>query len=654
MCGIGGFFLVEPISLEEANRAVYGSLRALHHRGPDGQGWVLFTDAGTFPSNGETAPPFDCKVFGALVHTRLKIIDLSERAHQPMTVSSGRYWLVYNGEVYNYKEIRTELEALGWDFASESDTEVVLKAYLQWGARSLDKMRGMFGFALYDHTERTLFCARDSIGIKPLYYHKFRNGFLFASDATTLIASGLYQPAPDWVGLCLGMAFQGAPRPRTVYSEVSALQPGYYLSGPAAGPKQETRYWELPIGQTLDLTEEKALELYEHLVQQAIRRCLIADVEVGTLMSGGVDSTTMTVLAAKEHPSIRAFTLAYDKQLDSVSELEQAYATANMHGLKHVVTRFCREEVVAAIDDMLWSFEEPIGVLEPHYPIARHISEHGIKVILNGLGPDELMGGYGYYRHLQEHWPWVRRLSFLAPIIPHRGRLATLARLMECSGPLDIFRRFFASYLYEDPAVLFEDGIFSGHPPSPYKEVHERCPDTKMFSDDFQALSYADMKFYIGTHHNHSSDRFLMRFHVEGRFPFLDQDLVEFCFRLPVNYKWRPDQPKYLLRRMAEKHIHPSCLTMKKKGFSIPESEFIDGPLELRLKERIGELRHRRIFKNSVLDDVLNDMSGTTRAKRRLLYFANFELWYQWFIEKEHPLFAENEEVSLTYALAET
>ncbi len=639
MCGIAGFFFVDPISSQEATEAIGRCLRSLHHRGPDGQGWVLFTDAGPIDSHSEVAVPRDCKVFGAMIHTRLKIIDLTERAQQPMGASSNRYWLVYNGEVYNYREIRQELQALGWDFASDSDTEVVLKSYLQWGHRCLDKFRGMFGLAIYDQADHTLFCARDVIGIKPLYYHKSRNSFLFASDVTTLIASGFYTPEPDWNAICLGIAFQGAPRPKTVYRDVAALEPGHYLSGPAAGPKQDVTYWELPVGQILDVPESKALEQYEFLVRQAIKRCLVSDVEVGTLMSGGIDSTTMTVIAAQQHPAIRAFTLAYDQALDGTAELEQAYATASMHGLQHTVTRFCREELVTATDEMLWTFEEPIGALEPHYPIAKQISEQGIKVILNGLGPDELLGGYGYYRHLQEHWPWARRLRLLAPFIPHRGRLATVARLMECSGPLDIFRRFFASYLYEDPAELFEPGYLLEGSSDPRREVRERCPEVKMFSDDFQALSYADMKFYIGTHHNHTTDRFLMRFHVEGRFPYLDRDLVEFCFRLPADYKWRPDQPKYLLRKLAEKHIHPSCLSMKKKGFSIPETEFIMGPLEHHLKERIRALRERRIFKDSVLQAVLDDTSQTTRAKRRILYFANFELWYTWFIERQHPLF---------------
>lgn len=209
---------------------------------------------------------------------------------------------------------------------------------------------------------------------------------------------------------------------------------------------------------------------------------------------------------------------------------------------------------------------------------------------------------------------------------------------MDVRGPFDIFRRFFASYLYEDPAALFEKGVLDGEP-DPCATVHRACPSAKAFSDDFQALSYADMKFYIGTHHNHTADRFLMRFHVEGRFPYLDRDLVEFCFRLPAHLKWRKDQPKYLLRRLAEKHIHPSCFPIQRRGLAIPEAQFIDGVLEQQLKDRVAQLRHRGIFKAVALREVLEDRSRTTKSMRRLLYFANFELWYQWFIEKQHPSF---------------
>ncbi len=325
MSGIAGFFFADPISLEKALEATQRCFRTLHHRGPEGQGWVLFTDSGplTSQSFAEQGMPSEAKVFGGLVHTRLKIIDLSERAHQPMTASSGRYWLVYNGEVYNFREIRRDLEGLGWEFTSTSDTEVVLKAYLQWGTHAFDKFRGMFSLAVYDATERTLCCARDAIGIKPFYYHQWGEGFVFASDVSTLIASGFYHPKPDWNSLCLGIAFQGAPRPRTAYLDVVALQPGHHLSGPAAWSKQMVKYWDLPVGQTLDLTEDKALSLYEELLRQAVKRCLVSDVEVGTLMSGGIDSTTMTAFAAEERPRIRAFTVAHDYALDDSQGLHR-------------------------------------------------------------------------------------------------------------------------------------------------------------------------------------------------------------------------------------------------------------------------------------------------------------------------------------------
>ncbi len=635
MCGIAGFFLDNPLPFTLALAMAQRCLSTLYDRGPDGQGWVFFTNQGTVSSFNEAIDP-NTLVFGALLHTRLKIIDLSDRAAQPMSASSGRFWLTYNGEVYNFLEIRTELESHGWDFYSDSDTEVVLKAYLQWGNNALDKFRGMYAFAIYDAVERSIFIARDCIGIKPLYYHQRESSFVFASDMTTLIASGLYDPKPNWNGLCLGIAFQGSPRPSTSYKDAFALSPGHYLSGRAVGSKQIVQYWDLPVGQQLDISEEKALERYEELLHQAIKRCLIADVEVGTLMSGGLDSTTMTAIAASMHPTIRAFTLAYDTALDSLSELDQAHATAKMHNLSHTITRFRKEDLMGSLDDMLWVFEEPIGALEPHYPIAQNISKHGIRVILNGLGPDELMGGYGYYRNLQQHWPWLKHLSFLAPFIPRKGRLTTAARIMESSDPFDIFRRLFASYLYENPASVFADNLLDDNIDA-LAAIRSASPDLKKFTDSFQALSYADMKFYIGTHHNHTSDRFLMRFHIEGRFPYLDRDLVEFCFRLPTHLKWRKDQSKYLLRKLSAKYIHPSCLEMKKKGFGIPEADFITGSIEQVLRKRVEQLKERAVFKRSALEDVLNDRSGTTRAARRLLYFANFELWYHWFIDRQHP-----------------
>lgn len=641
MCGIAGFFFQEPLPNERISHALNKMMMALDHRGPDGHGWVVFTDKGIIADKTTCFSQLhDSKVYGGFVHTRLAIQDLAERSNQPMSCPQGRHWIVYNGEVYNFREIRATLASCGWSFRTESDTEVVLYACLEWGPQALDKFNGMYAFAVFDQETKELFCARDRIGIKPFYYILRDDSFLFASDATTLIASGLYEPRVNWEGIMHGLAFQGAPRPMTVYQDIQALRPGHYRLGVVPHLKQEVSYWDLPTGQHLMITENEALDQLEELLKRAVARCLTADVEVSTLMSGGIDSTTMTAFVAQQQPNIKAFTLAFDESLGLESELPQARLTASRYPLTHHVTTVSQEDIASSLDDMLWVFEEPIGCLEPHYPVAKHITNQGLKVVLNGLGPDEILGGYQYYRLLWQYWPTLRKLAPLAPFIPLWGRLSKVVKLMESQDPWDIHYRFFANNLWEDARTLFTEGqqLCAGLDSRLWMKQH--LENGHIFKDPVQALSYADIKLYIGTHHNHICDRFLMRHQIEGRFPYLDHELVEFCYRLPPELKCRIPAGKYLLRELAAKYIDPSCLSMKKKGFGVPESVFFNESVIQRLKDRALALNKRGIFRSEVINQAIRDWNKSQVNARRLLYLAHFELWYQWFIERKHILFA--------------
>ena len=345
MCGIAGLFYYDRLEGDVA--AVRRMTDAMRSRGPDDEGFALFDAAGRAPrlfggpdtpEDAFRAPHAYCpreQLEGAeltanlaLGHRRLSILDLSPAGHQPMCTPDGRYWLVYNGEIYNFKEIRDALEARGVQFETRCDSEVLLQAYVLDGPRFLEQLNGMFAFAIFDRHQRTLFCARDRIGIKPFHYHAGDGYFLFASELPALLDAGVHPAAVNPDGLYHGMSLLIAPRPMTAFQGVVALAPGHWMTIGEGGKVRGERYWAPPVGPLQHArSAESFIEELDELMNRAVARRLVADVEVGTFMSGGVDSTLISSLAAKHQPGIKAFTLSHD--LDAgLDELPQARAVA--------------------------------------------------------------------------------------------------------------------------------------------------------------------------------------------------------------------------------------------------------------------------------------------------------------------------------------
>ena len=479
--------------------------------------------------------------------------------------------------------------------------------------------------------KKVLFCARDRVGIKPFYYFLNNNEFLFASDITTLISSGLITPKMNWEHIMAGYAFQGALRPNTVYENIVALEPGYTMSIDLNTMKMtKKQYWDLPIGEHINLSFKDAQDALEEKIKKAIKRTLISDVEIATLMSGGIDSTTMSVMAALEHPNIKTFTLAFDKKLNAENEIHNAKLVAEKWGMNHHINELSVEEMVDDLDDMQMTFEEPVGGLEPHYPMAKSISKQGIKVLLNGLGPDELLAGYGKYKWIQ-HWSNNRWQKYFTPFFPNQWKFKRFKQLMASN---DIFSAFYQLHRQKSS---FDDRLFKTNNQLTNIEQMTTMLNVQEadFLDEIQAASYMDFKVYIGTHHNHTTDRFLMRFGMEGRFPFLDHELVEFCFKLPKEYKIQHNTGKRILREVAKKYIHPNCLSAKKMGFSIPVNRYMNNELKQKVLSRISKVRERDFFNKEAIVSIEDNLNKNLGVSRDALYLANFELWYHHFIEKK-------------------
>lgn len=652
MCGIAGILNLKN-DMSRSASAIHRMAGAMVNRGPDDEGYLIAAKNNNSPKifSGSDTPyckdsiPFypvfpiqssyNCDGHLFFAHRRLSIIDLSAHGHQPMSDDSGRFWIIYNGEIYNYLEIGKELEALGVRFAGDSDTEVLLYSYREWGPKALQKFNGMFAFAIWDNKKKELFCARDRIGIKPFYYTVRNNQFIFASDIKTIIASGLYKPEVNPEGLYHVMSFGVAPRPMTAFKDIYALEQAHWLRIDATGDIKKQRFWRVPVGtQETSMTENDAVELLHTSLYKSVKYRLIADVPVGTFMSGGIDSTTVSAIASKIHPGIKAFTLAFETEMDEFNELEQAKATAAMHPMDHIIRVVKPEIVFDHIMEMIGCYEEPFYSLSPNYIISQLVAENELKVILNGLGGDELFGGYGYYR-----WSGKFKLiQLLAPImgfIRHVDR--RYERLYDIASAKSMDRIHTAIFSIETEHS--KQNLFINKDVREFNSIETLhslyVGDDVHFMDDFEAFSYMDIMNYIGNHHVYRTDKFTMNFSIEGRVPFLDHEFIEAVYKIPSKYKVHGKIQKYILRKVAEKLIHPSCLKMEKKGFSLPLKIWMAGPLKKLISEKLNRLMERNLFNSDKIRSCYRKFQSDNSLFYQLWHLVAVELWIELFFEEK-------------------
>ncbi len=624
------------------------------HRGPDDEGYVLVRSNGVINTfRGDRTPVglpearsipgyptthidtvLDAPSMIALGHRRLAILDLSPQGHQPMCTPDWRYWIVFNGEIYNYQDLKQLLEKERVSFHSRTDTEVLLYAYLRWGEKCLDLMNGDFAFAIWDNRERSLICARDRIGIKPFYY-TFQNGlFIFASDIKTIIASGFYRPKPDPEGLYLAMAFGIAPRPLTAFEGINALEQGHWMKVYSDGRIEKQCWWQIPVGTVQpNMREDEAFELLQEKLTAAVLRRLVSDVPVGTFMSGGIDSTTITAIAARLHHGIKAFTLGYGEIAPELDEVLQAMAAARMLPLQHIVHRVDPAACLADLDAWVAGYEEPFYSLPPNYVIAGVAKQNHVTVVLNGLGGDELFAGYDYYKRIAL-WRTAYHLAPMAQWVGcrlgRRGRY--LARIAEARTADRFHTAAFMKFGEDDLHALFPQNPLQGV--SVIEKLHQMYARGRVFADEVDAISFMDMMNYIGNHHVHRVDQFTMAFSLESRFPFLDHEVVELAFRMPARLKMRKGVQKYILRKVAATQIPSECLSMKKKGFALPVKQWMEGPLKPLVLKLIAALKQRPMTSPDAIERFFTEYQNGDRPASQIWHLVALELWFQRFIDR--------------------
>ncbi len=628
MCGIFGIWPRSALPNATAARLADSAAASLESRGPDGTG-VLYVSGGTASWHEDTAPRPEGGCDLMMLHRRLAIIDLSGRSAQPMSDATGRYWIVYNGEIYNYRSLRSELAGQGIRFRTEGDTEVLLEGWRKWGVRVLEKVVGMYAFGIYDIRERELTLVRDPIGIKPLYYVvTARHRVAFASDQTTLLQTGVAAAEPDWDGVMSGMLFRGSLRPGTVHRGMRAVEPGTVLVFRESGTRLH-RYWDLGPRDPVRCEEGAVLEASGALLRQVVSDAMVSDVEVASLMSGGIDSTTLSAVARQFRPGLKAYTLHWD-DAEGPDESRRAAAVAKRHGLVHMLVNAGAATDPRDLLEMFDTFEEPIGFPEPHQPMAAALAADGIRVVLNGLGPDELLAGYRYYR-LLEGWRWSPLLRRL-PGIPARWSpgAAWAASILQAPDPATAYAKAYGGALWGFDEPFLVPGLAKGAEQALEQVRNLAAPFGNKPENSLRLFSYLDLKIQVGTHHNHTSDRFLMRRSIEGRFPYLDIRWVEHCFHLPDHFKLRGRTQKWLLRRLAGSYLEPSGPASRKSGFSIPGALLTREPaVRALLEELVQALGRRGIVRPALVRETLAGWQQGRPVVPRMLYLANLERWLQ-------------------------
>lgn len=657
MCGIAGIVSFN----QSSEKLVSGIARmcfSMRQRGPDDEGYVLRAANGQMQVYGgdDTAQSaFDSTRYPylpnsgltsalggnynlAFGHRRLSILDLSERGHQPICDSENRYWMVFNGEIYNFECIARRLTTAGVAVSGTSDTEVVIMSYATWGAECLQFFNGDFSIAIWDNVKQELFCARDRLGIRPFFFVQTESEFVFASDIKSIICSGFYNPAVNTEGLYDTMAFGASAHPQTAFDAVYALEPGYWLKIDAGGNCKKQQYWDIPDNcQDKSMTESQAVELLEESLLNSVKLRLKADVPVATFLSGGVDSTTVTGMAARFHPTIKSFTLAYKDAPKDFDETEQASATARMYEINHVIHRVDRDSTLHKLEDWILGFEVPYYSLSPNQIISQLAAEGGAKVVLNGLGGDELFGGYGYYK-VARQWNTLSKMRFFRALLPERmaGKVKLLKQVLDCDSPSELYVS-----LYQHLSDLKLRTISSCDSDNLWvskEKMSELYLGKKCFDDAVATMNYMDIKMRIGNHHVQRIDQFTMAQSIEGRFPFLDHELVEKSFTIPSQFKVTRYEQKAVLRSVASRYIHPSCLNMEKKGFGTPLGQWMDGPLSDLVTDCVTQLKTRSMVNSTEFDRLLVDYRNRVISPTFLWQFIALELWLQYFVDNSGAL----------------
>lgn len=638
MCGIAGLWSFN----KRIDETVLISMRdALTHRGPD--------DAGMY---------IDEKHGVGLGHRRLSILDLSPLGHQPMSNEDESIWITFNGEIYNFKEIREDLVKRGYRFKSNSDTEVVIKAYQEWGIDCVHKFIGMFAIGIWDRREKKLYLLRDRPGVKPLFYYHKDGLFLFGSELKALMKHPDFKKEINYDILPLYFRYGYVPAPFTIFKDTYKLKPGHYLCV-SSNDIEEVKYWDIVdyyLQDPIEKSEDEILEELESILIDSFKYRLVSDVPVGVFLSGGIDSTTLTALLQNNiSTQLKTFSIGFHES--EYNEAKWAKKIADYLGTDHTEYYLSVREACNIIQKLPEIYDEPFadnsGI--PTYLVSR-LTRESVTVALSADGGDELFSGYRRYKDvnylnslflgLPKHMRNII-IKMLSPLNP--AKVDYIYKTFKFIMPrIEDFRDRYAKVrymLHESNNGNLEDmykiavsmwtpgdlkGIMGYHYNSKlntyFEDTFHRLPD----SDFLTQMMATDFKTYLVDYILTKVDRATMSVSLEGREPFLDHRLLEYVARLPITLKYKNGVSKYILRKILYKYVPRELVERPKQGFVIPIYEWLKGDLSALLMDYLheGKLKKEGIFNASVVTSWVKDyMNGSSINVNKLWCLLMFEMW---------------------------
>ncbi len=636
MCGIVG--LHNQFGSDEKRQRVQAMMQSIQHRGPDDGGSYVEGDV-------------------ALGFRRLAIIDL-ESGNQPLCNEDRSVWIVFNGEIYNFRQLRQELEARHHRFTTKTDTEVIVHAYEEWGIECLERLSGMFAFCIWDANKQQLFLAVDRSGVKPLYFSHYQGHFVFASEVKAILQSGLVPMEPDYETLPYHLAFLTAPSPRTMFRHVNKLSPGHYLVF-GDGRLVEREYWDLRIEEDPMVWAERPFERIAASIKRATQSQSMADVPLGAFLSGGIDSSAICYsLNQVTHGKLQTYSIAY-RQEDMRNDVlmdESPYADqmARALGSEHRSIYADTERLEDLLPQLVWHMDEPIGdpAALTTYLVSRHARET-LTVLLSGVGGDEVFAGYPRYLAMKllsrfQRLPFALQQPFhwLAGRMPG-GRTAFFRNCQKFSRaarqPAE------AAYLdmltYFDPAE--QKKLLTRQFQAQFGHVdvyryHREYLDRARAMPLLNRLQYLDYKTFFPCLNLMYTDKMSMAASIEVRVPYLDDTFVQEMFSLPVSLKIRRGQGKFALKKAMQGRLPHDVIWRKKAGFGAPIHAWIRGQLRDMVETYLGEekLKEQGIFNPAYVRQLLDqEYSNKRYLSNHIWQLLTIQLWDQIFVRNRGEQF---------------
>jgi asparagine synthase (glutamine-hydrolysing) len=617
MCGIAGIFSFDgrPVDAEVLRRMC----AVMVHRGPDDEGFYVRSDVG-------------------LGMRRLSIIDLST-GHQPVGNEDGSVWVVLNGEIYNFADLRAELERRGHAFSTATDTEVIVHLYEEYGTRCVNKLRGMFAFAVWDARRRQLLVARDRLGIKPLYYAHVDGRLFFASEVKALLQVPEIDTRLSWSAVNHLFTFLSTPRAESIVADVRKLEPGHILVATARDGLRTERYWNVRFEPDYRRSEDSFVEGLRELLEESVRLHLVSDVPLGAFLSGGVDSSAVVATMARlTGRPVKTFSIGFREP--DFTELEYARLVARQFGTEHHELTI-EPDVVDVIEDLAWHLDEPFGDPSalPTFMVSKLAADH-VTVVVSGDGGDELFAGYDKYvveaRERRYRLPAAARraLGALAGLIPDGVTGRNFLGHLALTGP-DRYLNASTLFRQDQKRKLFRPETFdliAAHDP-----WREAARDLATASGGWlAALQYLDLHSYLPLDILTKVDRMSMAHSLEARVPLLDHKLVEFAATVPAELQLRHGTTKYLFKRAMRGILPDTILDRPKRGFGVPLARWFRGQLagfvrDLLLSETS---RRRGIFNTAYIGQLLDRNERGRELDLPLWTLVSFELWCRTFLDQ--------------------